>query len=152
VIYNAIYNMKIRVVNTPTGFVPETDADYELKKKLKRGAVYEAVFREVRNPKFHRLFFALLNTSWEYLTEEQQAFFKNNVDKFRETLLIATGYTETFYDIRRQAWLEKPRSIAFDKMSEADFSDFYERAKDVIFNYFIPDVKRDEFEQQLRFF
>lgn len=144
--------MKIRVVNTPTGFVPETDADYEAKKKLKRGAVYEAVFREVRNPKFHRLFFALLNCSWEYLTEEQRNFFKDNIDKFRETLLIATGYTETFYDIKRNTWLEKPRSMAFDKMSEADFSDFYERAKDVIFNYFVKPELRDEFEQQLKWF
>ena len=144
--------MKFRVVNTATGLVPETDADHELKKKMKIGATYEVTVKEVRNPKFLRLFFALLNCSWQYLTEQQQAFFKDNIEKFRETLLIATGYTETFYDIRRQAWLEKPRSIAFDKMSEADFSDFYERAKDVIFNYFIPEVKRDEFEQQLRFF
>ena len=144
--------MKLRVVNTATGFVPETDEDHEQKRKLKIGATYEAVFREVRNPKFHRLFFALLNCSWSYLTEAQQEFFKNNVEKFRETLLIATGYTETFYDIRRAAWLEKPRSMAFDKMSESDFSDFYERAKDVIFNYFIDPSLRDEFEQQLRFF
>ena len=144
--------MKIRVVNTPTGFVPETDADYEAKKKLKRGAVYEAVFREARNPRFHRLFFALLNCSWAYLTEEQQTFFKDNIDKFRDTLLIATGYTETFYDIGRNAWLEKPRSIAFDKMSESDFHDFYERAKDVIFNCFIKAELRDEFEQQLKWF
>ena len=144
--------MKLRVVNTATGLVPETDEDHELKKKMKIGATYEVTVKEVRNPKFLRLFFALLNCSWQYLTEQQQAFFKDNIEKFRETLLIATGYTETFYDIRRQAWLEKPRSIAFDKMSEADFSDFYERSKDIIFNYFIPEVKRDEFEQQLKWF
>ena len=144
--------MKLRVVNTATGLVPETDSDAELKRRMKIGATYEVTVKEVRNPKFLRLFFALLNCSWQYMTEQQQAFFKDNIEKFRETLLIATGYTETFYDIRRQAWLEKPRSIAFDKMSEADFSDFYERAKDVIFNYFIPEVNRDEFEKQLRFF
>jgi len=144
--------MKIRVVNTSTGFVPETDADHEAKKKLKIGATYEATFRELRNPKFHRLFFALLNCSWEFLTEQQQEFFKDNKDKFRETLLIATGYTETFYDIKRQAWLEKPRSMAFDSMSEADFSDFYERAKDVIFRYFIPSERLNEFENSLKWF
>lgn len=144
--------MKLRVVNTATGLVPETDSDAEVKRRMKIGATYEVTVKEVRNPKFLRLFFALLNCSWQYLTEQQQAFFKDNVEKFRETLLIATGYTETFYDIRRKAWLEKPRSIAFDKMTEADFSIFYERAKDVIFNYFIPEVKRDEFEQQLRYF
>lgn len=144
--------MKIRLVNTPTGFIPETDDDAELKRKLKIGNTFEATIREVRNPKFHRLFFALLNCSWEFLTEQQQEFFKNNKDKFRETLLIATGYTESFYDVKRQAWLEKPRSIAFGSMSEADFSNFYERAKDVIFNYFVPADRLDEFEQQLKWF
>lgn len=144
--------MKLRVVNTATGLVPETDSDAELKRRMKIGATYEVTVKEVRNPKFHRLFFALLNCAWSYLTEQQQTFFNDNVEKFRETLLIATGYTETFYDIKRHAWLEKPRSIAFDKMTESDFSNFYERSKDVIFNYFIPEVKRDEFEQQLRFF
>ena len=144
--------MKLRVVNTATGLVPETDSDAELKRRMKIGATYEVTVKEVRNPKFLRLFFALLNCAWSYLTEQQQAFFKDNVEKFRETLLIATGYTETFYDIKRKAWLEKPRSIAFENMTEADFSAFYERSKDVIFNYFIPEVKRDEFEQQLRYF
>jgi len=144
--------MKLRVVNTATGFIPETDSDAELKRRMKIGETYEVTVKEVRNPKFLRLFFALLNCAWGYLTEQQQAFFKDNVEKFRETLLIATGYTETFYDIRRKAWLEKPRSIAFDKMTEADFEDFYSRSKDCIFRFFIPEVKRDEFEQQLRYF
>jgi len=144
--------MKLRVVNTATGLVPETDSDAELKRRMKIGATYEVTVKEVRNPKFHRLFFALLNCSWEFLTEEQQRFFHDSKEKFREALLLATGYSETFYDIRRKAWLEKPRSIAFDKMTEADFEDFYSRSKDCIFNFFIPEVKRDEFEQQLRYF
>ena len=144
--------MKINLVVTGDGFRCASDDDYEKKRKLKVGSVVEGTFREYRNYAFLKKFFALLNCSWNYLNEQQQAFFKDNVEKFRETLLIATGYSETFYDIKRRAWLERPRSIAFDKMTESDFSDFYERAKDVIFNYFIPDVNRDEFEQQLKWF
>ena len=144
--------MKINLVVTGDGFRCASDDDYEKKRKLKVGSVVEVTFREYRNYAFLKKFFALLNCSWNYLNEQQQAFFKDNVEKFRETLLIATGYSETFYDVKRRAWLERPRSIAFDKMAESDFSDFYERAKDVIFNYFIPDVNRDEFEQQLKWF
>ena len=144
--------MKLRVVNTPTGFVPETDDDAELKRKLKIGKTFEVTITQVRNPRFHRLFFALLNCSWEFLTEEQQRFFHDSKEKFREALLLATGYSETFYDIKRHAWLEKPRSMAFGNMSESDFSNFYERAKDVIFRYFIAEARKDAFEEQLKWF
>jgi len=144
--------MKINLVVTSDGFRCVSDDDYEKKRKLKVGSIVEGTFREYRNYAFLKKFFALLNCSWEFLTEQQQEFFKDNKDKFRETLLIATGYTETFYDIKRQAWLEKPRSMAFDSMSEADFSDFYERAKDVIFRYFIPSDRLDEFENSLKWF
>lgn len=43
---------------------PET-SDY-LQTKVKLGAVLEADFKQVRNPAFHRRFFALLNLGFEY--------------------------------------------------------------------------------------
>lgn len=143
--------MKLYLVNTLTGLVPYTDDDYEAKCKLKIGSVYETTVKEVRNVKFHRLFFALLNCAWEYLSEPLQLKLGNK-EHFRETLLVATGHTTTFYDIERQEWLERAKSIAFDKMDESEFSDFYERAKDVIYNYFIPNVNKKEFEQHLKNF
>ena len=144
--------MKLRVVNTPTGFVPETDEDAEVKRKLKRGATYEITIKEVRNVKFHRLYFALINCAWEYLTEQQRAFFKDDVERFRETVQIAAGHYEPCYSIARQEWIEKPKSIAFDKLSESDFSSLYERVKDVIYQTFITNINKKEFEENLRFF
>ena len=69
--------MKLRVVNTPTGFVPETDDDFEVKRKLKIGKTYEAVFKEVRNPLFNRKFHAMVRVAWEYLPEAYQDKFGN---------------------------------------------------------------------------
>ena len=144
--------MKMRVVNTASGFVPETDVDYEAKKKLKGGSTYEITIKEVRNPKFHRLYFSLINLSWEYISEQRRQFFHDDIEAYRKAVEIAAGHYEPVYSVARRMWLEMPKSIAFDKLSESDFHDLYERVKDVIVSLFIPDDVRDEFEKQLQWY
>jgi len=144
--------MKLKLVCTSEGFKCYEDEDFEKKKTLKRGTVVEATIKEYRNIKFHRLYFALINCAWEYLTEQQRAFFKEKVDLFRETVQIAAGHYETCYSLARQEWFEKPKSIAFDKLTEAEFHDLYERVKNVIYSTFIPNISKKEFEENLRLF
>jgi len=144
--------MKINVVVTAEGLKPATDTDWEVKKSLKRGKVYECVLKEYRNYRFHRKYFSLINLSWEYLDESQRAFFKENVDAFRKTVEVAAGHYEPVYSVSRKTWLEVPKSIAFDKLSESDFEQLYEKVKTVIFQTFIPQVNRDEFEYVLKDF
>lgn len=144
--------MKLKLMCTPTGLKPMYDEDYDNKKMLKVGTVYEATIKEMRNVAFHRKYFSLINLAWEYLDEHQRAFFKEDVNAFRKTVEVAAGHYEPVYSVARQSWLEVPKSIAFDKLSESDFEQLYEKVKTVIFQTFIPQVKRDEFEQQLRFF
>lgn len=137
---------------TPSGLKPMYDEDFDQKKKLKVGSVYEATINEMRNVAFHRKYFSLINLSWEYLNEKQRRFFKENIDAFRKTVEVAAGHYEPVYSIARQSWLEVPKSIAFDKLSEADFEQLYEKVKYVIFNMFIPDSVKDEFEYVLKDF
>jgi len=144
--------MKLKLMCTPTGLKPMYDEDYDNKKMLKVGTVYEATIKEMRNVAFHRKYFSLINLAWEYLDERQRAFFKEDVNAFRKTVEVAAGHYEPVYSVARHSWLEVPKSIAFDKLSESDFEQLYEKVKTVIFQTFIPQVKRDEFEQQLRFF
>lgn len=144
--------MKINVVVTAEGLKPATDTDWEVKKSLKRGKVYECVLKEYRNYRFHRKYFSLINLSWEYLDESQRAFFKENVDAFRKTVEVAAGHYEPVYSVSRKTWLEVPKSIAFDKLSESDFEQLYEKVKTVIFQTFIPYVNRDNFEYVLKDF
>lgn len=144
--------MKINLVVTSEGFKPCSDEDFEKKKTLKRGTVVECVVKEYRNYKFHKLYFSMINLSWEYLDESQRAFFKENVDAFRKTVEVAAGHYEPVYSVSRQTWLEVPKSIAFDKLDEASFHDLYEKVKNIIFQMFIPSVNKDAFEMELRNF
>lgn len=144
--------MKINLVVTSEGFRCASDDDYEKKKTLKRGSVVECTVKEYRNYKFHKLYFSMINLSWEYLTEQQREFFHENIDAFRKTVEVAAGHYEPVYSVSRQAWLEVPKSIAFDKLDEAGFHDLYERVKSVIFQTFIPNVNKESFEFELRNF
>lgn len=144
--------MKINLVYSGDGFRVASDDDYEKKKQLKRGVVYECVIKEYRNYKFHKKYFALINCAWEYLTEEQQKFFYDNKESFRKTVEVSAGHCESVYNRTRNEWLDMPKSIAFDKITESEFTDLYERVKDVLYNLFLTSINREEFEDSLRWY
>lgn len=140
--------MKLMVLNTPRGLVPIGDDDYEEKKKLKLGETYAVEIKLVRNVDFHRKYFALIAYSWEFLTEQEQVTFRSK-ENFRKYLEISAGHCDIFYHPKLQDFVEMPKSIAFDKMDNAAFSDLYERVKDVIFSLIGERVSRSEFERLL---
>ena len=140
--------MKLMVLNTPRGLVPIGDDDYEEKKKLKLGETYAVEIKLVRNVDFHRKYFALIAYSWEFLTEQEQVTFRSK-ENFRKYLEISAGHCDIFYHPKLQDFVEMPKSIAFDKMDNAAFSDLYERVKDVIFAIIGERVSRSEFERLL---
>lgn len=144
--------MKIRLVCVNNGFVLESDTDYELKRKLKNGSVYEATIKLARNVKFHRMYFALINCAWENIGEKWQTFFGNNKDGFRKTIEVASGHYDTIYSPARNEWVQIPKSIAFDKMTEEEFGTLYERVKDVLYSFFLNNVSKADFEEQLKYF
>ena len=78
--------MKLNLVNTPRGFlVPESDADYDGKARLRIGETYTAEIKLVRNPEFHRLYFQMLRTAWEFLPEAVRSEkFHGNQEAFRK--------------------------------------------------------------------
>lgn len=131
--------------NTPLGLKPLYDEDYDEKKKLKVGETYEATIKKARNVRFHRKYFSLIHTAWAYQNERVTAHFHENPDGFRKTVEIAAGWYEPCYSIERREWVEIPKSIAFDKMDEAEFEELYERVKDVLFKYFLKHVTPEEF-------
>lgn len=143
--------MKLNVYNTPHGLIPCYDEDFDEKKKLKIWAYYSMEVKLLRNYEFHKKYFALINLAWEYLTEKQQDFFKTK-EKFRKTIEMAAGYSETIYSIARKEWIEMPLSIAFDKLDEAGFTDVYEKVKDVLFLTALKNISIEEFQKNLSSF
>lgn len=141
--------MKLHVLNTSQGLIPLYDDDYEEKRKLKIGEKYSVEIKKARNVQFHRLYFALINCSWEYLNEAQSEFFHNNKTVFRKSLEVSAGHCDKVFSFKLKDWVDIPKSISFDKMSEFEFRELYERVKDVIFNTILRTITVEEFESNL---
>ena len=141
--------MDIYCTNTARGLVPNYDADYDSKKKLKIGETYKCKITKPRNYEFHRRYFALINCAFEYLDERQTDFFKNDVELFRKTVEIAAGNCELVYSIKRQEWIEIPKSISFSSMDDLEFQELYERVKGVLFDTFLTHITEEEFMSNL---
>lgn len=140
------------MVRKEFGLFPATDEDMEKLLRVKKGEVAEVNVKVLRNYALLRKFWALVNVAWSFLTEAQQKFFHDSVDGFRCTLEVAAGYYDEFYDLTRKTWIQKPKSIAFDKMDEAEFSKLYEAVVNVIFKIFLKQVDKDEFYKALKDF
>lgn len=141
--------MELNLLNTSSGLIPCDDADCEAKLKLKVGQIYKATIKLNRNYRLHCKYFALINCAWAFQNERQTAFFHESVEVFRKTVEIAAGHCERVYSIERKEWVDIPKSVAFDKMDEAEFRDLYERVKDVLFSYFLKGITEEEFVKAL---
>jgi hypothetical protein len=117
--------MQITLIKTLSGFKLAYNSDYELAKKipLNEPIIYE--WKKPRNLKFHKKFFALLNLVFE--NQDQY----NNLDHLRKDLTISAGY----YDLRLNiegVEIREAKSISFAKMTDTEFSDYYNRIIDVV--------------------
>lgn len=141
--------MKLSLVNTPRGFlVPESDADYDSKARLRIGETYTAEIKLVRNPEFHRLYFQMMRTAWEFLPEAiRTERFHDNQDAFRKCIEITAGYYEEFYSQRFKDWVQGPKSIAFEKLDETGFRELYNSVRNVLDKILTRYISMETFEQ-----
>lgn len=140
--------MKLHVTNTPHGLVPIDDESYDEKKKLKVGQDYEVEIKLARNLGFHKKYFSLINVAWALLPERVHVLWHSK-DNFRKSMEITAGYSEIFFSPKLGDWVEGPRSIAFDKMDEAEFNDLYLKVRHVIDTIVSKYVSPETFEREL---
>lgn len=139
--------MTVNLVYTNNGtLIPETDTDAEIKRSLKPGQTYVADIKIKRNADHHRKYFAMLNTAWEFLPENVQSFYKHNVEVFRKYLEITVGHCEIFFSPKRMEWVEGPKSIAFDKMDQAEFEALYNRVRTLLDTLMSRYMTKEQFE------
>lgn len=140
--------MILNLLCTANGLVPASDDDYETKRKLKVGNIYQADIKTKRNYQFLKKAFALLNAAWSLMDEGQIAAWRSK-EGFRNYLTVAAGHYDTYYNPRLRDWVETPRSWAFDAMGEEEFTELYERMKDVIFGILGDRINEETFERVL---
>lgn len=144
--------MKIRLLNTSQGLIPLYDEDYENKKKLKIGEVYEVSITLSRNYLFHKKYFSLINVAWGYLNEKQQMFFNNNPDVFRKSIEVTSGHCIKIYNYKLQSWVDMPKSIAFNEMCEDEFQELYNNVLNVLRETYLKNLSDKEINNILENF
>ena len=100
------------------------DSDYETAKKIKVNEPYEYDFKNVRNPRHHRKYFALLN-----LVVSNTEKFKD-VNHLRMILAIECGHYEELINPLSGEVTIVPKSISFSSMGQDEFSELYSKSLD----------------------
>jgi hypothetical protein len=118
--------MKLHVIKTQTGLKPAYDSDYEVYSKIPLNEVFEIEYRKPRNYNFHKKYFALIKLAFENQTD-----YRNLNDLRRDISIVAGYYDEVVNKVTGEVY-KMPKSISFAQMDEIEFSELYERTKDVI--------------------
>ena len=116
--------MRLFCQNTMTGLVPLYDSDFDEKRKLKIGVVYECDVKHPRNYRFLKKFMALIKLGC-YNSKMDLPF-----DVYREVVTMRAGFVE-IHDTGTGLHY-RPKSISFASMDEGQFQDVYSRVMDVI--------------------
>lgn len=140
--------MELFLMNTAQGLKPMYDADYDEKKKLKIGEIYKAKISVPRNISFHRKYFSMIACAWDLLTGKQREFFGNK-ECFRKTIQVAAGYCEKVFNLEQRAWVDVPKSIAFDKMQGDEFEELYRGVREILLTVFLKHLTIEQFEETM---
>ena len=139
--------MKLHVLNTKNGLIPIYSVDFDEKKKLKVGNEYQVEVKKIRNPKFHRKYFALLNMAYDNLNEKLSATYPN-IDIFRKSVQVMAGYCEIAYTLDGEQIIT-PKSISFAGMDETEFESLYNDVLDVLIKHVFIGMSKEFIDNEL---
>lgn len=129
---------------TPLGKLSPVDPySAETWAELPRGKVLGASIAQKRNVDHHRKFFALLNV----VHPNQEAY--PTIDGLLDGIKLAIGHTREAINAETGEHVFAPASIAFDKMDQDQFEQFYDRAVDLICRRIIPGLGRSDLEREV---
>ena len=123
---------------------PIDDFGLQTLRKIKNGDAVTVEIRRPRNLAHHKMFWALMTIVHENMDEARYP----TVEDLVSAIKIAAG-------LRTRIVLPSgdvgfiPGSIAFHKMSQDEFSAFYDRVCDLIAKHFLPGVTSDQLRAEV---
>lgn len=130
--------------------VPHDEAAAAFIQKMKAGELTHADFKRVRNYKFHKKFFALLDFAFEQwepsgeLTYQGMPVAKNK-ERFRKDLIILAGFYESTVNLKGDIRLEA-KSISFGLMNEIEFEQLYNATVDVVLRRILTNYSKQDLD------
>lgn len=128
--------MKLLAVKTSHGLIPYSEDDEEKFGRIPKGKCVEISISSARNPGQHRKYFKLIDVAWNYQPESVREFYKNK-EVFRKSLELCAGHCELVWDFKFERFVEIPKSISFNSMSQEEFAELYEKVMSIIVSKFL---------------
>ena len=125
--------------------VPSDEASHKALCGWQTGDIVSAIVRRPRNPRHHAKMFALLNVVWKG-TAIQDRY--PNTENLLDALKHALGHVETFQAVDG-TFLTKPKSINFESLDQAAFSEFYDGVVEIVCTQLVPHLDREDLERQV---
>lgn len=116
------------------GLFPVDDEAGDVLSKTKLGTDVTADVKRRRNPRHHRLFFAII----KFLSEHSQQFEQVPIEKIKTAVKLAVGHVDTFIDSQTGEVAYVVRSISYAAMDQTEFNAFFDEACKVIANRWMP--------------
>ncbi|MCX7320425.1 MAG: DUF1367 family protein [Hyphomicrobiales bacterium] len=123
---------------------PTDEAGQDALRKLGNGELVTVEFRKSRNIKHHRMFWALMSIVHQNMDHDRYP----TVEDLTSAIKIAAGL-RTRIELPNGEVGFIPGSIAFHKMDQAAFSEFYDRVCDLIAKHFLPGVESDALKEEV---
>ncbi|HZP68346.1 MAG TPA: DUF1367 family protein [Pseudolabrys sp.] len=116
------------------GLFPVDDEGAELFRGLKINRDIGCDVKQRRNPRHHRLFFAILN----FVKLHCSRFENASLDQIKDAVKLACGLTQTFIDAETGEVFYVLKSIAWAAMDQTKFNEFFNNACNVIAKRWMP--------------
>lgn len=137
--------MRVLCRRTVSGLQPLDDQASEELQRVPLGRPVYVEIKAARNPRQHRLLFALLKA----VTDNTDLF--PSIDAALVAIKIGTGYVDTMVTAEGQT-VYVPRSISFANMPQTTFSEWFDRAINLVSERWLPmapDDLRREIEEMI---
>lgn len=137
--------MKIVCRKSNGALLPVDEEGIEALAKVRDGRDVMVEVTQSRNPRHHRLFFALLRFAQMHC----EIFEGRSIDQILKAIKLATGWYDTYIDSETGREMHYERSIAWEAMDQGAFSAFFENACNVMCRRWMPpgvtadDVRRE---------
>jgi hypothetical protein len=129
---------------------PLDEAQADLLKRYAADTLLRCEVKQVRNPRFHRKFFALLTLgfeSWEPAMEEYNGFeVQKDFEHFREDVTIAAGFYVVTTNLHGTVRL-RAKSISFASMKQDEFERLYNNVANVLLQKVLTRYTRADLDQ-----
>lgn len=129
--------------------MPADDEASEALSKLKLGNPFKAVFTLIRNYKFHKKYFTLLNFAFDVwnpvLPTWRGQIIQKERNEFRKNIIILAGYGYPVFDIQGNLRM-RAKSISFAKMNQEEFEKLYSATVNVILEKILTNYTKDDLE------